>query len=63
MVRAAGIHARTPQIPNAVRFLPPADRGLEVGVWRLADHIAGAFAQTKYALEKVRVCPKQSNDV
>lgn len=29
------IHARTPQIPNAVRFLPPVHRGLEVGVWRL----------------------------
>lgn len=57
------IHACTPQIPNAVRFLLPVDRGLGVGVWCLADHIAGAFAQTKYALEKVRVCPKQSNDV
>ena len=62
MVRAPGIHACTPQIPDVVRFLPPVDRGLG-GVWCLADHIAGAFAQTEYALEKVRVCPKQSNDV
>jgi hypothetical protein len=57
------IHACTPQIPNAVRFLLLVDRGLGVGVWCLADHIARAFAQTKYALEKVRVWPKQSNDV
>jgi hypothetical protein len=34
------IYARTPQIPNAVRFLPAVDRGLGVGVWCLADHIA-----------------------
>jgi len=28
MVRAPGIHACTPQIPDVVRFLPPVDRGL-----------------------------------
>ena len=39
MVRAAGIHACTPQIPDVVRFLRPVDRGLggEFGVWRIVS--------------------------
>jgi len=52
-----------PADPRRGALFASGGSGTGGGVWCLADHIAGAFAQTEYALEKVRVCPKQSNDV